>query len=242
MFMVKIRKDLTNKKFDRLFVLKRTDDYIKPDGRHEAQWICRCDCGNEIIVRSYCLTSGHTKSCGCLQKEAVSKAQKKYNTYDLSGEYGIGYTFKDEIFYFDLEDYDKIKNYCWCIDKYGYVRGNTKTSKIKLHRLIMDCDDDMVVDHINHNKVDNRKSNLRICTQHENAINRSITSKNASGVVGVYWNKDLSKWGACIGVNGSSIYLGVYDDFESAVNVRKEAERKYFGEYRCDNSNLEVIL
>ena len=45
------------------------------------------------------------------------KKIKKYNTYDLSGEYGIGYTTKGEKFLFDLEDYEKIKDYCWCVDK-----------------------------------------------------------------------------------------------------------------------------
>lgn len=234
--MVKIRKDLTNQKFNRLTVIKRAEDYIKPDGRHEAQWYCKCDCGNEIIVRSYCLTSNHTKSCGCLQKETASECQKKYNTYNLSGEYGVGYTSKGEKFYFDLEDYDIIKDYCWCIDQYGYVRGNTKTSKIKMHRLITGCIEGMVVDHINHNKTDNRKTNLRICTQQKNNMNRSIVSQNTSGVTGVFWNKNNDKWGANIGLNGKTIYLGIYDNFEDAVEARMKAEKKYFGEYSYNNS------
>lgn len=229
--MVRVRKNLIGQRFDRLTVLERAEDYIKPDGRCESQWCCKCDCGNEIIVRTHCLTSGHTKSCGCLQKEAASKSQKKYNTYDLSGEYGVGYTFKGEEFYFDLEDYDKIKDYCWCIDKYGYVRGNTKTSKVKFHRLITNCTDDMVIDHINHNKVDNRKSNLRICTQNKNCMNRSMLSKNLSGVTGVFWHKTNNKWVANIGFEGKNIYLGTYEDFKMAVQARRSAEEKYFGEF-----------
>lgn len=75
--MGRIRKDLTNQRFNKLVVVKRAEDYIKPDGRHEVQWLCRCDCGNEIIVRTHCLTSGHTKSCGCLQKEKASISKKK---------------------------------------------------------------------------------------------------------------------------------------------------------------------
>ena len=57
---------------------------------------------------------------------------KKYNTYDLTGEYGIGYTSKDEEFYFDLEDYDKIKDYCWRITMQGYVRAYSPKTKIRI--------------------------------------------------------------------------------------------------------------
>lgn len=234
--MVKVRKDLTNQKFNKLTVIKQTEDYVKPNGKHEAQWLCKCDCGNKVVVVGHCLTSGHTKSCGCLQKEKASITQKKYNTYDLSGEYGIGYTFKNEEFYFDLEDYDRIKDYCWCIDAYGYVRGNTKKSKIKFHRLVTGCSDDMVIDHINHNKADNRKFNLRACSQHENNMNRSIVPNNTSGVTGVFWDKKLNKWGAGIGFKGKYIYLGRFENFEEATKARKEAEEKYFGEYSYDNS------
>lgn len=167
--------------------------------------------------------------------------KKKYNEYNLSGEYGIGYTFKGEEFYFDLEDYTKIKDYCWCIDAYGYVRGNTKKSKIKFHRLITNCSDDMVIDHINHNRADNRKLNLRICSQHENNMNKGIAPNNTSGITGVFWNKKLNKWGATIGFKGKNIHLGVFDDFEDAIKVRKEAEEKYFGEYSYDNSQKICI-
>jgi hypothetical protein len=238
--MVKVKNDITGKTFSRLTVVGQVDDYIKPSGKRESQWACQCDCGNKIIVRGYCLVNGHTKSCGCLQKEKASTVKKKRNIYDLTGSYGIGYAFNDEQFYFDLEDYDKIKDYCWSFDKHGYVQGNNKKSKIKFHRLVTSCPDDMVVDHINHIKYDNRKSNLRICSQHENNMNRSIVTNNTSGVTGVTWNKKLNKWSAQIGVNGKNIYLGVYENFKDAVKSRKEAEEKYFVEFRYDNSNKVI--
>lgn len=79
---------------------------MENDNNGNAQWLCKCNCKdeNEIIVRTNYLKSGHTKSCGCLQKEKVAitgKSNKKYNTYNLSEEYGIGYTNKGEHFYFD---------------------------------------------------------------------------------------------------------------------------------------------
>ena len=83
----------------------------------------------------------------------------------------------------DIEDIEKVKNYYWNIryDKRhpnctNYVeshkRINKKNTRIHLHRLIMDCPDNMVVDHINGNNLDNRKCNLRIVTQSQNALNR----------------------------------------------------------------------
>ena len=103
-------KNLSGQTFGRLKVIERNGS----DKHGKALWKCICECGSEkiVIATTSQLTTSHTQSCGCLQKERTSKANKKYNSYDLSGEYGIGYTSKGKKFYFDLEDYDKIKDYC----------------------------------------------------------------------------------------------------------------------------------
>lgn len=62
-------KDLTDMKFGRLTVIKRVDNYIRPSGKEAAKWLCVCDCGNKIEVITNSLTSGSTKSCGCLHNE-----------------------------------------------------------------------------------------------------------------------------------------------------------------------------
>lgn len=64
--------DLTGQKFGRLTVIKRADN----DKHGNAQWLCKCECGNETIVRGFLLKRGTTKSCGCLQKESLEKARK----------------------------------------------------------------------------------------------------------------------------------------------------------------------
>lgn len=71
-------KDLTNKKFGRLTVIKRADDYVSPSGQHLTQWLCRCECGNEVIVLACSLKSGRTTSCGCFKKEKISFAKKTH--------------------------------------------------------------------------------------------------------------------------------------------------------------------
>ena len=83
--LIKIRKDLTNKKFHKLIVIKRANsDYIDPKGKHYAKWICQCDCGNTVEVLGTTLTSRNTKSCGCLLKETASRIGKN-NFKDITG-------------------------------------------------------------------------------------------------------------------------------------------------------------
>ena len=65
--------DLTGQRFGRLTVIERADDHVGPSGRKHVVWRCKCDCGNEVIVRSVNLKSGHTKSCGCLRRGLLGK-------------------------------------------------------------------------------------------------------------------------------------------------------------------------
>lgn len=160
-----------------------------------------------------------------------SKVNKKYNDYEIQEDYVIMYTTKGEPFYVDLEDFWKVKDYCWCKNKDGYLRGWINKKRVLLHRLIMNCPDNMVVDHINHDITDNRKNNLRILTHQQNMMNMKIHKNNTSGASGVKWNKLIGKWTADITINNERIYLGYFENFDDAVQVRKQAEEKYFGEY-----------
>lgn len=247
--MVKVKNDLTGKKFGRLTVIKQAEDYISPSNKHYSQWMCKCNCNNEseIIVRSDDLNNGKVQSCGCLKSEKTlmrNIQNKRFNTYDLSGEYGVGYTSKGEEFYFDLEDYNKIKDYTWYKDKRGYIVTSKNRKIIKLHRLIMDFPNliyDIDHKHGDLSKNDNRKSNLRISTHSQNMMNSKLRSNNKSGVTGVSWDKNQNKWIAYIGANNNTKYLGSFDVFENAVKARIKAEEKYHGEYSYNNNVKRVI-
>lgn len=249
--MVKVKEDITGWKMwehgvpdSRLTVVKQVDDHIYKNGKHEAQWLCKCNCNehNQIITRSTNLKNGHTKSCGCIQKEITIENNKNFhktNLYDLNledenGLYGIGYcnnTGKE--FYFDMDDYDKIKNYCWFEHKtrenYSSVNAYDKNSKknIKLHNLIFQ----KYCDHTDRNPLNNRKYNLRKASAAENARNVSISNKNTSGIIGVRFKKDAKKWVARIVLNNKDIHLGYFNSKEDAVKARLEAEAKYFCEF-----------
>ena len=232
-------KDLTGQRFGRLTVIKRAEDYVEPSGRHRSKWLCKCDCGNEINVIENNLTKKNgTRSCGCLRKDFAFNINKKVNTYDLTGEYGIGYTSKGEEFWFDLEDYDLIKDYCWYINNRGYVCAKSNNKQILFHRIVLQLNDDCDVDHKygSKSKHDNRKSNLRPCTHNKNMMNIGLRSNNTSGVTGVHYDKRKKKWVARIIINGERVILGEYDNFNCAKEKRLNAENLYYGEFSYNNS------
>lgn len=83
------------------------------------------------------------------------------------------------------------------------------------------------IDHVNHNRSDNRIDNLREVEHKENCRNKTLNKNNTSGVEGVYWLAQYNVWQARIRVNGKHVSLGCYKDFNEAVKARKEGERKY---------------
>lgn len=240
-------QDLVGMSFHRLTVVKQVE---KPENRKNKErfWLCKCDCGSdkEVIVPTKMLNNGNTRSCGCIKSERTIKfnkeTKKKYNKYDLFGEYGVGYTEKGEEFYFDLDDYDKIKDYCWRIGNRGYVMCTIhyleKKYNLLFHRLVTECPDNKVVDHINGKETrhDNREYNLRVCEHQENMCNYPIPINNTSGAKGVYWDKGCGMWRACITSKGDRINLGIFDVFEDVVESRVQAEKLYHGEYMWEEN------
>lgn len=221
-----IRKKLEGNKFGRLMVLEVSGTTKNGKTTYE----CKCECGTFVNVIGSHLVNGNTKSCGCLKMEiALSKKnyKRKYNQYDLSGEFGVGFTTKGEAFYFDLEDYDLIKDYCWRIH-HGYVetsfRKNTINNNIYFHRLILPdfSYPEFVVDHINRNERDNRKINLRIVRQSENSRNQSVPENNKTGVIGVE-ETSTGRWKACIRINGKR-KSKTFVNFDDAVRQRYQWE------------------
>lgn len=136
----------------------------------------------------------------------------------------------------DDEDYEKIiKMGKWCVRKaknrnnlYYFQHRIDKKTRIEMHRFILNCPKGKYVDHINHNTLDNRKANLRICSNADNLRNGKIRVNNTSGINGVCFDKSRNKWIVHIRVNYKKIYLGRFDDIEEAKKARKKAEEKYF--------------
>jgi hypothetical protein len=93
------------------------------------------------------------------------------------------------------------------------------------------------VDHANHNGLDNRRSNLRICTQAENQRNRKLHCNNTSGFIGVCWGKSHRKWKAYIYSYKQHFHLGHFDTAEEAAGVRDVAAKNLHGEFAMLNGH-----
>ena len=242
--MVQVKEDITGWKMwehdvpdSRLIVVHQTDDYITSDGRHKARYLCKCNCGSnkEIIAFPYDIKHGEVKSCGCFQRDKLYTEHKKYNVYDLSGEYGIGYCSNtNSEFYFDLEDYELIKDYCWCevVDKdnsYRELKAYDVIMKkqIHMHQLFGFTN----YDHIDRNPLNNRRNNLRFATLQENNRNRNIFKNNTSGIMGVDWDKKRNKWRSRIYIDKKRLELGFFINKEDAVRARLRAEKEHYGEF-----------
>lgn len=179
---------------------------------------------SSTIVKTKCLLCGKEKNlyfsvirkktknkepinCGCL-----SKRIKKYNYFE------------------------KCKDYIKILSKHGYVQtsvGGRKDKKnIFMHTLIFgeeNIPDGFFVDHKNRIKTDNRRDNLRLCTKTQNNINKDVSKKNKSGVIGVYYY--VGKWVSYIQINGKSKYLGRFSDKKDATICRLKAEKEYFKDF-----------
>lgn len=222
----------------RLIVIKQMEDYVDGKGVHASRWLCKCNCGNEkdVIAIGRDIRRGHIKSCGCYNIEKIIERNTRYNEFsdkmsDEHGDYYIGYTSNThKEFYIDAEDFDIIKCYCWTESKTAnmstlitIIDGHT----VRMHKLI-GC---AFHDHKDRNELNNRKYNLRPCTQQENSRNRSKASNNTSGIIGVNFDKRKSKWRAYISVNKKQQFLGYFDNKDDAICARLKAEKDIFGAF-----------
>lgn len=251
--MVKVKIDMTGWKMwehgvsdSRLTVIRQVEDYVDNYGNRQAQWLCECNCKehNKVIVIGSKLRNNknNIKSCGCLARELSSKRLKgkyKLNDYllnfkDEHGVYGIGYCSNTgNEFYFDMDDYDKIKNITWYekIRKDGFrkVAGTDRDTgkQVLMHSILgfARCD------HEDRNELNNRKYNLRVATHQENARNHNKQKNNTSGYIGVYQNKRYGTWRAFIMIDKKNINLGSYKYKNDAIRARLRAEKEYFGEF-----------
>lgn len=159
--------DLTGMKFGYLTVLKKEGYHISPSGKKKLTWLCKCDCGKVKVIKGDKLKEGLTKSCGCKHfVHDFNETREENNTIFIK----VG---NREVM-IDKEDLNKIYPHRVYISDSGYAKCGRHT---RLHRLIIDCPDGLEIDHINRNKLDNRKANLRAVTHLENMKNRECVKR-----------------------------------------------------------------
>lgn len=135
----------------------------------------------------------------------------------------------------DDEDFERVNQYKWGVDKKGYARRtqkiNRKSIGCQMHRFIMRVDGKKVpiVDHINRNVLDNRKENLRFCTANQNQWNRVGDQGSVSGMKGVSFFRPTKKWRARVNANRKCYNLGYFETKEEAFAVCCEFRMKIHG-------------
>lgn len=133
----------------------------------------------------------------------------------------------------DNEDYELLKKFKWHLQSGGYARSCNKGNAVYMHRLVLGLSKDSksLADHINGNKLDNRRCNLRISDRTGNARNCSISKNNKCGYKGVSEIVGRNRWQANIVVNREQIYLGCFKTPQDASEAYKVASLKYHGEF-----------
>ena len=148
------------------------------------------------------------------------------------------YTTKGEEYYVDDEDYERVNKYTWHIEKAGYLMACTgKKTRVpsRLHRYVLqDVPKGMTVDYIDGNKLNNCKSNLRICTQQQNGWNTRPQKNGTSKYKGVSWLSANKKW--LVQIGGNQEYLGLFTDEIEAAKAYNEAAKRRYGEYAWLNN------
>lgn len=140
----------------------------------------------------------------------------------------------------DDGDFAIASQYTWS-DSEGYAKTRINGKTVALHRLIMNPPAGMVVDHINGDTLDNRRTNLRICAIRGNAQNRRKQRGTKSKYKGVGWFKPTQQWTASITANGKSYALGYYDTQEEAGAAYNYAAHQLHGEFARLNEGLGML-
>lgn len=223
-----------------------------------AFWKCRCKCGCVKILRGDRLLrlreQPYCKSCKPRNVRIEAKSLDTHllsrilnrskgvftNTFIVNGDTVYAYGSDGECFIFSANDIMLVSRHTWFRKKFRggwYICTRIKGKETCLHTLIMGTlDGTRHVDHINLDKLDNRRQNLRFCSLHENAFNRSISTNNTIGFKGLSRHKS-GRWNACISFCRCRIYLGTYDKKEDAASAYDFAAEMLFDSFAWKNGN-----
>lgn len=222
------KQNYIGQRFGRLVVVDDAPPKIQPSGQTKRQVVCDCDCGTKgVVVRLECLKSGTTSSCGCLKSEKSRERFKKpFNDYEDCGDYIKIFDDKHENYFtIDKEDLSIVSQYRWCKDPTNYwcCWHNKKVTRV--HQIIFGTK----CDHKDGDPGNNRRSNLRPCTDKQNSWNTKVHKDNKSGYKGVY--KKRNRYCARICKNGKNEVIGYSDTAEEAARLYDKRARELFGEW-----------
>ncbi len=172
----------------------------------------------------------------------------KLNEFVILGDttYIVLYNRNDEptsLTLIDTADIPNIPDYGWALEpESGYIRVRLGHKNRRLHNLILPAKRGLYIDHINRNKADNRRSNLRYVTPSQNLLNRTTNTKGY-GVYGIHFCKQTKKWIAKLTINKKEIWLGRHADIKDAIEARNRAIAIHCPDYapQLDSSTITEV-
>lgn len=202
--------DITGQTFGKLTAI----EYVG-----KRRWRCICACGKEPLTLTYNMKSGHTKSCGCAERVTHGMADTPtYKSWEMMIQRCTNPNF-DRFDYYGGRGISISDG--WTKFEKFYEDMGERPEGLTLERVDVNgdyCKSNCVWDDISRQSYNKRK-----------------LESNTSGRTGVNWHKAANKWMASIGYNGQNIYLGLRENFEDAVQLRKEAEMKYYGVFKSED-------
>lgn len=228
---MKVRKDIIGEKYGRLTVIERANDIVYGNGDRYPAYRCKCDCGNECVKAATYIKGFKDVCCTECSNKKISNSLYDENEFCPKDDYyEVKCNNSDLVFLIDAEDKDKVAQHCWYIHKsdrtdnlfYVYGRHRTSREHLKLHRYILDCyDDELVIDHENHNGLDNRKANLNICFVNENAWNKSEVRGNIP-YQNITFDKNRNQYVVVFRRYGKVVFNRYVSNLEEAIKISKK--------------------
>lgn len=220
-----------------------------------AYWECQCDCGNIKVMRGDSLRRIAVPYCNeCKPRNTIvdisdlsdSMIQQVrgrtdglfQNTFIIDGSVVFGYTSNSECFIFDSTDIGEASKHTWIRKHFRdgwYVYTTVKGKFTYFHTVILNnLECVKQVDHINRDKLDNRRKNLRFCNLQQNSFNQGISKANTLGYKGLHRHKS-GRWNVGITFCQRIISLGIYDTKEEAASVYDAASELLFDKFSWKN-------
>jgi hypothetical protein len=142
----------------------------------------------------------------------------------------------------DDADASEVSKHCWWDNKNGYLQGKIDGKVVYMHRWLVGAEEGSEVDHINGDKRDNRRCNLRFVSRSQNQWNKAACKGSTSKYKGVHWDSYAKKWRASMSWDGRTRNLGNYDTENDAARAYNEVVKSLHGEYARLNILDDEIL
>lgn len=205
----------------------------KPNGVR--QFICRCrSCGNISV-----------KTKGQIENRKIMRCEHCPPNYHfvVKGNTAVGILPDGNRFMIDVSDMKSVSERWWHMQSAGYIVSSERQgahNRIKLHEFLLNPAGlpNIIIDHINRNKRDCRRSNLRFVTPQQNCMNKSLSKSNRTGYVGVFFDTHMGRYRAKIGINNQRISLGSSDNPVECAQMYNWAAMLLFREFAGHHNDV----